>query len=112
MISTVYPGHFSRSLVLPLGSWDEGGIMLTLMTETAVRHTMDSEARAGKRAVEATALRLSFEAGRRFCVALHACRYWHAAPGQMSRTGTGMGEKNNPHDLRAVPAPRYRRSCL
>ena len=78
--------------------------MLTLVTETAVRHTMDSEARAGKRAVQATALRLSFEASRRFCVALHACRYWHAAPGQMSRTGTGMGEKtihmiSEPHQL-------------
>ena len=84
--------------------------MLTLMTETAVRHTMDSEARAGKRAVEATTLRLSFEAGRRFCVALHACRYWHAAPGQMSRA-PAWGE-TNPHDLRAVPARRYRGSCL
>ena len=36
--------------------------MLTLMTETAVRHTMDTGARAGRRAVQATALRLSFEA--------------------------------------------------
>ena len=63
---------------------------------------MDTEARAGKRAVQATALRLSFEAVVGFV--LPCMRAAAGMQHQMSRTGTGMGEKtihmiSEPHQL-------------